>query len=238
VLLVFLPALGVIDCGRFSPISSVERAPVRWRVNPLRPDASSTVCSTTNPGGRPAAFLGLHPRTSLFAGGHVRKRPDDETSVTITVNYQPQFFSPWLRRWCCTRAPLRLPANVIPLTLSWELATLKPFQPYRYTKGRDPSKLVTQPYDKIIQRWRKYLAASPTISCGDSGARRAEDSPLDNVYSRRPASGQWFDGILRRIRSPDSMPTSRFRAVPDIERATRMGSSDRQGGDGRRGASP
>ena len=43
------------------------------------------------------------------------------------------------------------------------MATIKPFQPYRYTpKAGDPSKLLTQPYDKIdAEMQARYLAASP-----------------------------------------------------------------------------
>ena len=43
------------------------------------------------------AFLGLHPENVLVRHqAATSERPDDETLSVTIINYQPQFFSPWL----------------------------------------------------------------------------------------------------------------------------------------------
>jgi uncharacterized protein (DUF1015 family) len=109
------------------------------------------------------------------------------------------------------------------------LATVKPFQPCRYTsKAGDPSKLVTQPYDKINPAMQaKYLAASPyNLVRIILGEHRAEDTPSDNVYTRAAKNlDDWIrDGILAQDPQPGFYAYFQDFAVPDsAERATRMG---------------
>ena len=109
------------------------------------------------------------------------------------------------------------------------MATLKPFQPYRYTsKAGDPSSLLTQPYDKINPAMQaKYLAASPyNLVRVILGERRAEDNPSDNVYTRAAKHlDDWMrDGILAQDPRPGFYAYFQEFAVPDTsERATRMG---------------
>jgi len=109
------------------------------------------------------------------------------------------------------------------------LATVKPFQPYRYAvKAGDPSKLVTQPYDKINSAMQaKYLAASPyNLVRVILGERRAEDNPSDDVYTRAAQHlDDWIrDGILAQDPQPGFYAYFQEFAVPDTsERATRMG---------------
>ena len=107
VLLVFFSLLlGVIDCGQvlFANQSLVERvrSAVRWGVvNPW--DGADRVVNrvlynqTDAPAGAPAAFLGLRPENVVVRHRPATsERPDDETLSVTIVNYQPQFFSPWL----------------------------------------------------------------------------------------------------------------------------------------------
>jgi len=109
------------------------------------------------------------------------------------------------------------------------LATLKPFQPYRYTpKAGDPAKLLTQPYDKISPAMQaKYLAASPyNLVRVILGERHSSDSPSENVYTRAANHlDEWIrDGILAQDPKPGFYAYFQDFAVPDTnERATRMG---------------
>jgi len=109
------------------------------------------------------------------------------------------------------------------------LATLKPFQPYRYTsKAGDPAKLLTQPYDKIKPAMQqKYLAASPyNLVRVILGERQSSDNPSDNVYTRAARHlDEWIrDGILAQDPKPGFYAYFQDFAVPDTnERATRMG---------------
>ena len=117
VLLVFFALLlGVIDCGQvlFAHQSLVERVrtAVRWGVvHPWDRTAirSSTWCSTTRPK-RPAAtagFLGIAARErAWFAISRAARRPDDETLSVAIVNFQPQFFSPWIARAVVSPRPV------------------------------------------------------------------------------------------------------------------------------------
>jgi uncharacterized protein (DUF1015 family) len=109
------------------------------------------------------------------------------------------------------------------------LATVKPFQPYRYTsQAGDPSRLLTQPYDKINPAMQaKYLAASPhNLVRVILGERRAEDTPADNVYTRAAHYlDEWIrQGLLAQDAQPGFYAYFQEFAVPDTsERATRMG---------------
>jgi len=109
------------------------------------------------------------------------------------------------------------------------LATLKPFQPYRYTsKAGDPATLLTQPYDKINQAMQaKYLAASPyNLVRVILGERQSSDNPSDNVYTRAAKHlDEWIrDGILAQDPKPGFYAYFQDFVVPDTnERATRMG---------------
>jgi len=109
------------------------------------------------------------------------------------------------------------------------LATLKPFQPYRYTsQAGDPAKLLTQPYDKINAAMQaKYLAASPyNLVRVILGERDPQDSASDNVYTRAAKHlNEWTrDGILAQDPKPGFYAYFQDFDVPDTtERATRMG---------------
>ncbi len=109
------------------------------------------------------------------------------------------------------------------------MATVKPFQPYRYTpKAGDPANLLTQPYDKINPAMQaKYLAASPyNLVRVILGERHSSDNPSDNVYTRAAKYlDEWTrDGILAQDLQPGFYAYFQDFAVPDTnERATRMG---------------
>ena len=109
------------------------------------------------------------------------------------------------------------------------MATLKPFQPYRYTpKAGDPARLLTQPYDKISPAMQvKYLAASPyNLVRVILGERCSEDTASDNVYTRAAQYlHDWTrDGILAQDPTPAFYAYFQDFDVPDTqERATRMG---------------
>jgi uncharacterized protein (DUF1015 family) len=109
------------------------------------------------------------------------------------------------------------------------LATIKPFQPYRYTaKAGDPARLLTQPYDKINPAMQAaYLAASPyNLVRVILGERHASDSPTDNVYHRAAKYlDDWIrEGILARDPSPGLYAYFQEFQVPDTgERAVRQG---------------
>jgi uncharacterized protein (DUF1015 family) len=109
------------------------------------------------------------------------------------------------------------------------VATLKPFHAYRYTsKAGDPSRLLTQPYDKISPGMQaKYLAASPyNLVRIILGERIASDSDSDNVYARAARYlDDWIrDGILAQDSFPGFYAYSQEFEVPDTgERATRKG---------------
>jgi uncharacterized protein (DUF1015 family) len=109
------------------------------------------------------------------------------------------------------------------------LATIKPFQPYRYTpKAGDPSKLLTQPYDKIdAEMQARYLAASPyNLVRIILGEKRLSDDESDNVYTRAAAhlNGWIRDGILAQDPAPGVYAYFQEFDVPDSgERLTRKG---------------
>jgi uncharacterized protein (DUF1015 family) len=124
---------------------------------------------------------------------------------------------------------VRAHTSACQLTLSWELATLKPFQPYCYTsKAGDPANLLTQPYDKISPAMQaKYLAASPyNLVRLILGQRFASDNETDNVYTRAAKYlDDWIrDGILAQDAQPGFYAYFQEFEVPDTrERANRMG---------------
>ncbi len=109
------------------------------------------------------------------------------------------------------------------------MATVKPFQPYRYTqKAGDPANLVTQPYDKISPAMQaKYLAASPyNLVRIILGEKSPSDNETNNCYTR--AAAHLKDWIGEGILAPDPVPAfyaySQEFTVPDThERATRQG---------------
>ena len=109
------------------------------------------------------------------------------------------------------------------------MATLKPFQPYRYTtQAGDPANLLTQPYDKISPAMQaRYLAASPyNLVRVILGERDPQDTATDNVYTRAVQHlDEWMrDGILAQDSKPGFYAYFQDFAVPDTtERATRMG---------------
>lgn len=88
-----------------------------------------------------------------------------------------------------------------------ELATVNPFQAYRFSPAAgDPSQLLTQPYDKISPEMQaRYLAADPhNIVRIILGERRASDTDSDNVYTRGAKYFQdWIrEGILAQDHQP------------------------------------
>jgi len=87
------------------------------------------------------------------------------------------------------------------------LATIKPFQPYRYSaKAGDPARLLTQPYDKINPEMQaRYLAGSPyNLVRIILGERRPTDNESDNVYTR--AAQYLNDWIREGILAQDPAP--------------------------------
>jgi hypothetical protein len=109
VLLVFFTLLlGVIDCAQvlFAHQSLVERVrtAVRWGVvNPWTsadPIVNLVLYNQTEaPAGHPPGFLGLRPENVVVRHqAATPDRPDDETLGVTIVNFQSQFFSPWIAR--------------------------------------------------------------------------------------------------------------------------------------------
>ncbi|HEX5432112.1 MAG TPA: DUF1015 domain-containing protein [Bryobacteraceae bacterium] len=109
------------------------------------------------------------------------------------------------------------------------MATIKSFQPYRYTaKAGDPSLLITQPYDKISPEMQaRYLAASPyNLVRVILGERFPSDGGSNNVYTRAEKYlEEWIrEGILAQDSLPGFYAYFQEFDVPDTgERATRQG---------------
>jgi len=121
VLLVFFALLlGVIDCGQvmFAHQSLVERvrSAVRWSVvhpwqgnDPVinlvlydQPDEPRMTTPT---------FLGLKPENVVVQyRAATIERPDDETVTVSIVNFQSQFFSPWIARTLVSPRPVSMTA--------------------------------------------------------------------------------------------------------------------------------
>jgi len=109
------------------------------------------------------------------------------------------------------------------------LATVKPFQPFRYSaKAGDPANLLTQPYDKISpQMHARYLDLSPyNLVRVILGEKREFDNDADNVYTR---AAQYLDdwikeGVLAQDAAPGFYAYSQEFTVPDTgEKLTRQG---------------
>jgi uncharacterized protein (DUF1015 family) len=100
------------------------------------------------------------------------------------------------------------------------MATIFPFQPYRYSPKAGPLQdLVTQPYDKISPEMRqRYLLASPynlvRVILGD---RYPSDSESDNVYTRaaRYLDDWTAEGILEHDAEPGLFAYFQEFTVPD-----------------------
>jgi uncharacterized protein (DUF1015 family) len=109
------------------------------------------------------------------------------------------------------------------------VAVVKPFPAYRYSpKAGDPSRLVTQPYDKISPELQaRYLAANPyNLVRIILGERFDSDNESNNVYTRAADYfHDWIrDGILIQDGRPAFYSYSQEFEVPDTgERATREG---------------
>ena len=100
------------------------------------------------------------------------------------------------------------------------MASVKPFQPYRYAaQAGDPATLLTQPYDKISpQMQARYLAANPyNLVRVILGETRDSDTAADNVYTR---GARYFEdwirqGILAQDLTPGFYPYFQDFEVPD-----------------------
>ncbi len=109
------------------------------------------------------------------------------------------------------------------------MATIQPFQAYRYTpQAGDPARLVTQPYDKINPEMQaQYLAASPyNLVRVILGERLASDDATHNVYTRAAQYlDDWIrDGILAQDAAPALYAYFQEFEIPDSgERAVRQG---------------
>ena len=109
------------------------------------------------------------------------------------------------------------------------MATIYPFQPYRYSPAAgDLNNLVTQPYDKIYPAMQaRYLSLSPyNLVRVVLGERFPSDTPDNNVYTRAAAYlDEWIaKGILYKEDSPSLYVYFQEFTVPDTdERLTRKG---------------
>ena len=100
------------------------------------------------------------------------------------------------------------------------MATVKPFQPFRYSaKAGDPAHLLTQPYDKISPEMHaRYLAASPyNLVRIILGEKHLLDHASNNVYTR---AAHYFDdwirnGVLVQDPAPGFYAYSQQFMVPD-----------------------
>ncbi len=107
------------------------------------------------------------------------------------------------------------------------MATIQPFQPYRYTpQAGDPARLLTQPYDKISPEMQsRYLAASPyNLVRVILGQRADTDGEATNVYTRAATHlNDWIrDGILAPDPAPGLYAYFQDFELPDSgQRATR-----------------
>jgi hypothetical protein len=119
VLLVFFAfLLGVIDCGQvmFAHQSLVERvrSAVRWSVvHPWQgndPVVNLVLYNQTDqPRMTTATFLGLKPENVVVRyQSPTPQRPDDETISVTIVNFQSQFFSPWIARTLVSPRPVSI----------------------------------------------------------------------------------------------------------------------------------
>ena len=115
------------------------------------------------------------------------------------------------------------------LLLSWSLARIYPFQPFRYTARAGPlDQLVTQPYDKISPFMQaRYLALSPyNLVRVILGERKPGDTETGNVYTRAAAYLEsWIaSGILAADAEPAVFAYFQEFTEPDTaERLIRKG---------------
>jgi hypothetical protein len=121
VLLVFFAfLLGVIDCGQvmFAHQSLVERvrSAVRWSVvHPWQgndPVVNLVLYNQTEePRMTTSSFLGLKPENVVVRYQPATpERPDDEIISVSIVNFQSQFFSPWIARTLVSPRPVSITA--------------------------------------------------------------------------------------------------------------------------------
>lgn len=113
--------------------------------------------------------------------------------------------------------------------LSWQLAKIEPFQPYRYTAAAGPiERLVTQPYDKITPEMRtRYLEASPyNLVRIILGERFPSDDDRNNVYTRAAQHlNDWIEaGLLAKESEPGLFAYfQEFQSPDSPERLLRKG---------------
>jgi uncharacterized protein (DUF1015 family) len=113
--------------------------------------------------------------------------------------------------------------------ISWALAKIYPFQPFRYTEKAGPiANVVTQPYDKISPAMRsRYLSLSPyNLVRIILGERQDSDGDRDNVYTRAASHLQdWIgQGVLAQDAGPAIYPYFQEFQNPDTgERLVRKG---------------
>ena len=113
--------------------------------------------------------------------------------------------------------------------ISWQMAKIFPFQPYRYTRAAGPlHRLVTQPYDKISRDMQaRYLSLSPyNLVRLILGERFPSDNDTNNVYTR--AAHDLTDWISAGILAKDDQPGfyayfQEFTLPGSTERLTRKG---------------
>src|SRR6266849_5408044 len=109
------------------------------------------------------------------------------------------------------------------------MAEIFPFRAYRYNAARvEPSKVLTQPYDKITGAMaEKYAASSPyNLIPVEKGKSLPEDSPANNVYTRAAkALEDWIrDGVLVQDAAPSLYAYFQEYTVPGTsERRVRKG---------------
>jgi uncharacterized protein (DUF1015 family) len=109
------------------------------------------------------------------------------------------------------------------------MASISPFQPYRYTAAAGPlDTLVTQPYDKISPEMRaRYLALNPfNLVRIILGERQPSDTAADTVYTRAAQHlNAWIArGVLAREAEPALFPYLQEFTVPDTgEKLVRKG---------------
>jgi uncharacterized protein (DUF1015 family) len=109
------------------------------------------------------------------------------------------------------------------------MAEIFPFRAYRYNAARvDPSKVLTQPYDKITPAMaEKYEAASPyNLIPVEKGKSQPGDSPANNVYTRaEKALEEWIRaGVVEQDASPSLYAYFQEFTVPATsERRVRKG---------------
>jgi uncharacterized protein (DUF1015 family) len=109
------------------------------------------------------------------------------------------------------------------------LASIFPFQPFRYSAKAEPlENVVTQPYDKISPAMReRYLSLSPyNLVRVILGERCPSDNEQENVYTRAAHHlRDWTTtGVLERDPEPAIYPYFQEFTVPDTgDRLTRKG---------------